>query len=131
MYLQIAWQPNFETGITVVDTQHRMLVEMINQIESADATGLQKIVNDLADYASLHFDTEEILMLQYAFPGAKAHATEHEKFSRQVAHLLAEKELAVVTDKTNLFSFLKSWLINHIQVSDQEMAKFIKTAQIG
>ena len=131
MRLQIAWQPDFETGIAVVDTQHRMLVEMINRIETADAAGLQNVVNDLADYASLHFDTEEILMLQYAFPGAKEHAAEHEKFSRQVAHLRAEKELAVVTDKTNLFSFLKSWLINHIQVSDQEMAKFIKTAQIG
>ena len=125
MVMNIPWLAEYDTQIKLIDEQHRILVGMINAIESADAAALNHLVLQLADYASLHFDTEEILMHQYGFPGEAAHCIEHQTFSGQVARLIEEKKAGIALDKANLFAFLQVWLLNHIARSDQELARHL------
>src|SRR5690606_11788702 len=55
----LAWQEDLETGIDVIDTQHRRIVEMINQLDLARRSGVQatvvEVLDELVDYTLSHF----------------------------------------------------------------------------
>ena len=59
------WTEYFETGFPEIDLQHRGLVNLINEIPSALATGMPgapypaDLLLRLREYASYHFRTEE------------------------------------------------------------------------
>ena len=64
------WDANLETGIAQVDEQHKQLVHILNKLAAhlANLSGtitLNKIFNELADYADYHFKTEEEIWRNY------------------------------------------------------------------
>ncbi|MDP3346341.1 MAG: hemerythrin domain-containing protein, partial [Hydrogenophaga sp.] len=63
------WNANFETGIDVVDEQHRVLVSLLNRmaqhyIDGATEAQTRQILAELADYAQVHFSTEEAVWME-------------------------------------------------------------------
>ena len=60
------WSPLFETGMPVVDGQHRQLVRLINQfgrrIADSRPALIDKTLAALAGYAAYHFASEEEIM---------------------------------------------------------------------
>ena len=61
------WSAQYETGILLVDTQHKKLVDAINTLHDAmkEGKGKEKIestLNFLVEYTVLHFSAEEKLM---------------------------------------------------------------------
>ena len=63
------WSQPFFTGFEAIDTQHRRLVELINELGGLMAGGdemsegrMQILFKQLADYAREHFREEEDLM---------------------------------------------------------------------
>ena len=129
--MRVDWKDEYNTGVDVIDRQHHMLVNMIDSIDAADGEHLALIIKELVEYASLHFDTEEMLMQQFDYPDVAAHCAQHAAFADHVRRLMAEWELAVRIDKANLFAFLESWLISHIQGTDQQMAAYLKSKRAG
>lgn len=62
------WLPEYETGDHLVDEQHQSLFSIINSLNNAMLEGqgealLQKTLESLKDYTTVHFDTEEEFML--------------------------------------------------------------------
>jgi hemerythrin-like metal-binding protein len=65
----MVWNEHLETGIDIVDRQHRGLVDMLNQAAPLLAASSRESMRDigplldgLLDYAGTHFRTEEELM---------------------------------------------------------------------
>ena len=62
------WDQRFVTGLDTVDSQHRHLVDLVNQVgdflleNSGDEAALQAVFGELATYALEHFAEEEKLM---------------------------------------------------------------------
>lgn len=125
-----AWDPLFDTGIELVDGQHRQLVALINRLGggmisgdlSADAQ--EGIFRELADYAQHHFADEERLMCQAAIdPGhIEHHRAQHRDFLAQVTELW-QRHLPSGESGEALHSFLTAWLTFHILEEDQTMAR--------
>ncbi|MCA6063780.1 bacteriohemerythrin [Thalassolituus marinus] len=126
----VSWNRSLETGIDIIDQQHRQLVKLLNDLAHQYVYGLEpdqlkEIVDGLVDYAAYHFETEEGLWVE-AFEGDEwftRHHRSHDGFVGKVRSMQARIEqspsLAGVDD---LLSFLVSWLAHHILHDDRSMA---------
>lgn len=121
----IEWSPKLETGISVIDSQHRVLIGMLNQIQAASTEKnieMRSLVvklnlQHLVEYTVYHFETEEKMLEECNFPGLVAHKKEHADLRVRVIDFVeqynrGEEVMAV------LLSFLKGWLQGHIQGTD-------------
>ena len=63
---KMEWSPELETGIPEVDTQHKRIVNLVNQMQEArlnkDMETVASVITEMVDYTLSHFAFEEALM---------------------------------------------------------------------
>ncbi len=123
-----------ETGNQLIDSEHRQLIEAINNLLSACSTGkgrseLANTTKFLKDYTAKHFSNEELLQLQYQYPDYVNHKRYHEDFKKVVAGICSklEKEGPSILLVGEVNSAIGGWLINHIKKEDAKVAAHIKS----
>ena len=86
---RMVWQDDLNTGIKVIDNQHRRIVEMINHLHDAmahrDRQEIGDILDELVDYTLSHFTFEESLMEDAGYEFTRAHKRVHEVFVKRVS----------------------------------------------
>jgi hemerythrin-like metal-binding protein len=125
------WNDKLATGLTEIDAQHKRLVAMVNSLHEAMKIGksremVSSLIGELKNYASTHFDTEERLMERFKFPGLAAHRVEHNRFIEKVLDYDLSLQEGSRVAPLDVMMFLKSWLVSHIQGTDQKYAPFLK-----
>ncbi len=130
----LTWSHDLDTGIEVIDNQHKRIVEYINSLYEASQTGnreqVSAVIEQLIEYTLSHFTFEEELMEQAGYPFSKAHKRVHELFARRVSEFQQRFELGEdVTE--HLLTLLKTWLINHIRRDDADYASVVKENVMG
>ncbi len=124
------WQDQFSIGVPFVDQQHRFLVNLINRIhagiESSDAETLAEALLDMKTYAHIHFQEEETFMEQEGYPEIQTHRKQHEAFLQTTETFLNELEEHPLAIGPEAGIYLRSWLIEHIQVQDRAYATYIQ-----
>jgi hemerythrin len=125
----LEWQDSFSVNVREIDEQHKVLVGMINTLHEAilehkgrDAN--RAIINDMVNYALVHFDTEEKYMRKYDFPEYPVHKLQHDKFRSKALDLQKRMENDVFILTLEILTFLKDWLQNHILETDQRYGEF-------
>jgi hemerythrin-like metal-binding protein len=126
----IEWRKSLEIGDSVVDSEHRYLVQLINNLHDQHASGssdsnLTNVFTHLASYVKNHFENEEALMLAISYPEFEGHKKEHQKLVEQCMKL-AEEYLdgsESITEAT--LDFLKHWAVNHISETDMKIRGFL------
>lgn len=128
----IVWNVSLATGVEVIDEQHKILINMINDAnerldEKSGRDILEQVILDLMSYALYHFDTEEELMVENQYPAAdkESHFEQHRVFSNTVSNLQQDIRQGKLITREELLSFLNNWLINHILHTDQQLGKFL------
>ena len=133
------WDDNFNTGIEVIDTQHRQLVLILNRLATniayeSNKDKLSTIFDELVDYTLYHFQTEEAIWHKY-FPKNSLeieHQAVHQKFIDTVQHFKAELHTRSMGELVEeVLSFLGRWLASHILESDRYMAHIVLALQEG
>lgn len=122
----MTWTDKLSVGVAALDDDHKKLVSMVNELYDAMQAGhgresLGRILDGLIQYTKMHFAREEKFFAQTGYPAAAPHKQEHEALTRQV--LDVQKKYAggaVATLSLDVMHFLKNWLVNHIQGSDQK-----------
>lgn len=125
------WDKNFETGIELIDQQHRHLVFILNKLavhlaNLSSGIVLNEIFDELADYADYHFKTEEGIWSSYFAEDEwyTAHLATHGSFIEDVLALKHNDEKKPLDDVIHeIVSFLSQWLAYHILDTDKRMAK--------
>jgi hemerythrin-like metal-binding protein len=122
----VNWSDDFNLGMTEIDAQHYILIELINQVwvavvKKPDRGEALRILEELERYTITHFTAEEIFMREITYPNFDLHKEEHTKFVARIAEEKA-KVIAGGAVTLGLIHFLKDWLINHILVADKEYA---------
>lgn len=135
----IAWRPDFETGVAIVDDQHRVLVKMLNQAsgeisDHSPLADIARIVQGLLSYAGYHFQTEERLMSEHGYDTKRAeraaeHRRQHQGFAEKVIAAKAQIDAGQRIPKADLEAFLVNWLTDHILHTDKEFGAFIRDEQ--
>jgi len=126
----IQWKPEYDIGIESIDKQHRKLVGMINNLQTAVdySTGQEferGALDDLVDYTRTHFKYEEGLMEQNGYPDFEAHRAEHERMIARVEEVLEAYRQDQDSAMKKATTFLRSWLINHINGTDKQYSQFL------
>jgi hemerythrin len=125
----IQWSKELDTGINVIDNQHRRIVEYINELDAANRTGnlaeTNHVLDELVDYTVTHFAFEEDLQESAGYPFLKAHRRVHEIFTKRVVQF-QERAKAGENVAPELLSMLKVWLINHIKGDDNDYVEVVK-----
>jgi hemerythrin len=124
MSTSIRWIKDFELGIKEIDQHHRKLVDLINIVHHAHSIGnwngtIDEVINELVDYAFVHFTFEEQYFEKFGYENAELHKREHAYFINKVKKFQTEWGSNPEEKKNDLLNFLNTWLCNHIMHSDR------------
>ncbi len=125
----IVWSDELSVGIEEIDGQHKVLIQLINQMHNAiheqhGSDVVLKILSDLADYTKIHFAVEESLMRILGFPGYEEHKEIHEELFQHVVELQEKVTSGKTAISFELLHFLKAWLSQHIMNEDMQYSGF-------
>ena len=124
------WSELFETGVELIDSQHRVLVDLTNHLAQAlmagDPAKGMEVLERLKEYAAHHFAAEEAWSVQAGQPpqALAAHRATHGGFLEQVL-LFADRWSGdhSLDHAQALHRFLSAWLISHILGDDRHMVQ--------
>ncbi len=128
---KLAWSRDLETGIEVIDQQHRMIVDYINKLDDARASGqkndvVARVIGDLVDYTVSHFAFEESLQEEAKYPYLKAHKRVHDIFVRRVGEYQERFKLGEDISG-ELHRLMFNWLFSHIQGDDADYVASVQS----
>lgn len=120
----IVWSRSYSVGVTQMDKEHQRLIDIINNLYAAMRSGRSKdsigsILDELIDYTKTHFAHEEKLMREAGYAGFDEQKQAHEALISQVAEV-QQKYRAGTALGQEVMTFLKNWLVNHIQGADKK-----------
>ncbi|MES9855960.1 MAG: bacteriohemerythrin [Sedimenticola sp.] len=115
------WKEELETGISVIDGQHKRIVDYINQLndicQGEGDIEVSEVIVALVDYTLSHFAFEESLLEEAGYEQNAAHTREHDSFRNKIFDF---KERATEGKEVAepLLQLLNQWLFTHIQHED-------------
>lgn len=131
----LIWSEQFATGVPLVDTQHKMLIEKINLLErllAGPAPTKEKcdeLLNFLGSYVGTHFKYEEGCMEKMRCPAhernKQAHAAFLTVFGKFKTRYLAEGPKPELLKE--LHGAAADWIKNHILSIDISLKACAKT----
>lgn len=118
------WREEYAVGVEEVDAQHQGMVELIERLSRAMLSGRSRkiiggIIDELVDYAHVHFATEERLMEAAHYPGLERHREIHQSFLAKASSLQEQQRSGRLIVGMDVMRFLQDWLIKHILDEDQ------------
>ena len=131
--MPISWTADLDTGIPLIDQQHRRIVDFINHLEVAknagDKEAVKQIVYDCVDYTLSHFAFEESLQEEAGYAYCKPHKKVHELFARKVSEYQERMDLGDDVAE-ELHATLARWLVNHIKRDDADYVAAVKANMV-
>lgn len=123
------WNDSYSVKVGLFDGHHKKLVGMINELHQAmmsrqASAVIEKILDSLVDYTKYHFTEEEKLMKQHGYPGYEQQKKEHENLVSRVVEIQDKLKKGSMSVTLETMAFLKSWLSDHILVSDKKYSQF-------
>ncbi len=127
----IKWNDSYSVGIESIDNDHKKLLSMTNQLQTAaqystDDSMIENILNDMMYYTQYHFSREESLMQQCNYPGLDDHKRLHKAMITQISKFIDEYRIEKTKTIDDVTQFLKTWWINHINGNDQDYSPYLK-----
>ena len=122
----IHWSETMSVGVPLLDSDHRVLIGLINHLEEATENRIEirviveEVLDALIAYTRFHFDREERVMAACRYPELETHHEEHQKLTREVMELLDrfERDHGSVSQR-EMDVFLTEWLNHHILLQDK------------
>lgn len=128
------WSPNYNTGIDVIDDQHKRILDYINEIDDAKESGdkcrIKNVIDNIIDYTQSHFTFEESLQEEANYKYRVPHKRVHDLFMKKV-ELYRDRFEMGHTIEDELQEILAKWLINHIQHDDADYVGAVKENMLG
>ena len=124
---------DMETGVAKIDSQHKELVNRINDVlamgmKSVSIEETQKTIDLLNDYVVKHFSDEEALHKRYSFPKLEWHQEQHKTLLTELQKYEKEFEEDGASAKFTiaLNNSIVNWIVRHIKHADVEFGKYYR-----
>ena len=120
----IKWDETCRLGIKELDEQHKNLFKICNDlirtiVENRAAEAGPETIQQLTDYAELHFRREEELLQQAGYPEAREHHLEHNRLMNDLL-LFKSEYIAGNLDSSKVSQFLIEWILHHVKGTDRQ-----------
>ncbi|MDR0636973.1 MAG: bacteriohemerythrin [Treponema sp.] len=123
----VAWSKNYETGIPLIDTQHKKLLVLTNQLYTACLAGRETAtefflvaVHEFVDYVQEHFSAEEELMAQSGYSRLAEHKAKHDEFANKLLSETQEMKAGKPMVPLTFLHYLRDWILSHIAIDDMD-----------
>ncbi|MEG3641447.1 bacteriohemerythrin [Magnetococcus sp. PR-3] len=118
------WHDSYSTGNEQIDSEHKQLMSMINELYSQLWNGVKEvdvkpILNRMDDYTRGHLKREEEILASKQAPGLDEHKNVHKQFMKKLEDFKAEYEAGEIALSMEMMNFLKGWLSQHIHKADK------------
>ncbi len=122
----MAWSDELTVGDEGIDTDHMILIALLNEAasriaERADRAVLTAAIGRLLAYTVLHFEQEERVMERSGYPDRIAHKAQHDALRQRAATLKRRLEAGETSVGDDLLALVREWLFEHIQRSDKRI----------
>ncbi len=123
------WNDSYDVGIEEVNRQHKVLINIINEINNLLKNGrspmlLRRVLEGLVDYTKHHFGYEEYLLEKNNYPDFDEHKAKHVKLLGQVSDFVNRIDRGEDV-AAELLDFLTSWLAKHIKGADMKYSSYL------
>jgi len=124
------WSNSLSVGLESIDSQHKVLIDLINSLFLAMNSGngkqaVSSALGKLIEYTGSHFAFEEDLFDKYGYAEKGAHKEIHKKLVAQVVDFQTQFDSGETDISLELMEFLKDWLIKHIKGTDKKYSSFL------
>ena len=128
----LRWSEQFETGHSLIDTQHKMLITYINRLEGMsritnptrqEVEFFLQLVSFMESYVDVHFKEEENCMHSYKCPAHEDNKEAHRKFLVFFRQFKRQFEIQGFCQKViqELHDFCSTWIQGHILQIDMQI----------
>ena len=129
------WTSEYELGISVIDSQHKRIIDYINRIddiltEHTSQSEMKDILTHLVDYTFSHLAFEEAMLEEIGYQDFDAHQLTHKTFTKLIENL-RQRALQGEPVGAELAAFLKNWLITHIMSEDARYVDAVNAYLLG
>jgi len=126
----IKWRESYSVGVEKFDDEHKVLVELINDVfemvrDKKSMDTLKDAVAKLIEYTRIHFADEEEAMEEAAYPHLEEHRDIHANLLEQVLEFQEEIHSGRDELRTDFYKFLREWLMNHILDEDMKYSTYL------
>ena len=127
----LEWDEEWDTGIQIIDSQHRSMGRELNRIahllnETGGATPHHDIVDKLLNrFLALtrdHFNKEEKEMRKLDYADYAEHRKEHSMLLAELALYIREIQRSRSHPDSSMLTNLKHWFIAHMVTADKAFA---------
>ncbi len=118
-------------GIEIIDSQHQLLFAIANKLFSIQYPQEQNdkvlfLLEHLLNNMTIHFRTEEQILLKYDFPAYTKHKQEHAEILLQIQKALQCSD-CMSKLLQNLDVLLNKWIKDHILTEDKAFSNWAKS----
>ena len=133
---RILWNDSFLINYRDIDSQHKRLVDMINDLDDAMRQGkgkeaLAKILTGLVVYTRTHFETEEKYLTELDYPGLREQKREHAGFVMKISDFKNDFQSGQLGLSIKVMDFLSNWITHHIKHLDKQYAAWIHEKEMA
>ena len=137
----LEWDDSYSVDIAEIDRHHQHLFGLVSQLHEAiersnrlatlesvlrEQETVAAVIEELINYASYHFTTEEDYMRRWAYPEHGQHRDEHRQFRDHVQAFRQSFSKKKTRLSLDIAEFAKSWCQSHILVTDKKCGAFLK-----
>lgn len=129
---KIEWNEKFNVNVKQIDKQHKRLIAIINCLiieddnePAPEPETVFDVIDEMMQYLSYHFDTEEKYMRDCGYPEYEAHKQQHDFFKKETLEYITRISEGNLDISDEILQFLTTWLIGHIIGSDAKYAPYL------
>ena len=128
----IKWNSRYAVNVEEIDRQHQTLIGLINTLYDAMNVGKGKdvlgpVLTEVVDYTAYHFNAEERLLRQDAYPEYERHKKEHDDLTAKARALKQEFDSGNHKLSIDVMLFLSNWLNLHILEEDKKFGPYLNS----
>jgi len=128
----VTWSPNYDTGVSLLDTQHRELIAITNNLYKScltdkEETVFKETMQQMVEYVRFHFKAEIELLERINYPDIFLHKKEHEYLIMRILDAVQDYGDGKKFVPNTFVRELKEWILGHIAISDKQYATYIAT----
>ena len=128
----VIWEAKYETGIPLIDYQHKELVNLTNQLykacllgEEAVQTVFKEAMSRMVEYVRFHFGAEQKLLEAIQYPDFQNHKKMHDTLAGNILEAVKEQNEGKKFVPNNFVRTLRDWVFSHIAIQDKQYALYV------
>lgn len=120
---------DLKLGLPVMDETHAEFIDLVNQLEQADAREFKRLFIKLFAHTEQHFNAEDALMEQSHFPAIREHREEHRRVLGELHRIAGKVTRGSTTLGRAYVAELPNWFRLHLLTMDSALAAHLQRSE--